>query len=326
MNNKIISLSSQIKKPQGYKDMIMNKENDDSNSSKELSLSPSSSSHSEMNNNSYQEDTIQTMYEKEEKKNSITPKQMFFRNIDMLISHLSKEESDEEIEEVDDYNNELYKEKKELQEEIRKLKVKNEELNNKINNAKMNGTNGFTSTQNNYKDYLLKKLNEYSKENIKLKTELNSKANAKSIIQFYLKSQIKKFETVLKEIKNNENNNEDKERPQTKQYMSSHNDNNEEKVNSKVFFDDKWLIQDFSQDDEESSNLEIEDLNTNNNNVNNGLNIVNKAKKVVTKTHFVKNSKINNGLSNGGKSKSKTNFNCSSLIQKSKSNRNKNYK
>ena len=36
MNNKIISLSSQIKKPQGYKDMIMNKENDDSNSSKEL--------------------------------------------------------------------------------------------------------------------------------------------------------------------------------------------------------------------------------------------------------------------------------------------------
>ena len=103
--------------------MIMNKENDDSNSSKELSLSPSSSSHSEMNNNSYQEDTIQTMYEKEEKKISITPKQMFFRNIDMLISHLSKEESDEEIEEVDDYNNELYKEKKELQEEIRKLKV-----------------------------------------------------------------------------------------------------------------------------------------------------------------------------------------------------------
>ena len=322
MNNKKISLSSHVKKPQGYKAMLISKENDDSNSSKELSLSPSSSSHSEMNNNSYQEDTIQTMYEKEEKKINITPKEMFFRNIDMLISHLSKEESDEEIEEVDDYNNELYKEKKELQEEIRKLKVKNDELNNKINNAKMNG---FTSTQSNYKDYLQKKLNEYSKENIKLKTELNSKANAKSKIQFYLKSQIKKFETVLKEIKNNEHNNEDKERPQTKQYMSSHNDNNEEKTNSKVFFDDKWLIQDFSKDEEESSNLEIEDLSTNNNhNVNNG--IVTKAKKVVTKTNFVKNSKINTGLFNGGKSKSKPNFNCSSLIQKSKSNRNKNYK
>ena len=322
MNNKKISLSSHVKKPQGYKAMLISKENDDSNSSKELSLSPSSSSHSEMNNNSYQEDTIQTMYEKEEKKINITPKEMFFRNIDMLISHLSKEESDEDIEEVDDYNNELYKEKKELQEEIRKLKVKNDELNNKINNAKMNG---FTSTQSNYKDYLQKKLNEYSKENIKLKTELNSKANAKSKIQFYLKSQIKKFETVLKEIKNNEHNNEDKERPQTKQYMSSHNDNNEEKTNSKVFFDDKWLIQDFSKDEEESSNLEIEDLSTNNNhNVNNG--IVTKAKKVVTKTNFVKNSKINTGLFNGGKSKSKPNFNCSSLIQKSKSNRNKNYK
>lgn len=322
MNNKKISLSSHVKKPQGYKAMLISKENDDSNSSKELSLSPSSSSHSEMNNNSYQEDTIQTMYEKEEKKINITPKEMFFRNIDMLISHLSKEESDEDIEEVDDYNNELYKEKKELQEEIRKLKVKNDELNNKINNAKMNG---FTSTQSNYKDYLQKKLNEYSKENIKLKTELNSKANAKSKIQFLLKSQIKKFETVLKEIKNNEHNNEDKERPQTKQYMSSHNDNNEEKINSKVFFDDKWLIQDFSKDEEESSNLEIEDLSTNNNhNVNNG--IVTKAKKVVTKTNFVKNSKINTGLFNGGKSKSKPNFNCSSLIQKSKSNRNKNYK
>ena len=322
MNNKKISLSSHVKKPQGYKAMLISKENDDSNSSKELSLSPSSSSHSEMNNNSYQEDTIQTMYEKEEKKINITPKEMFFRNIDMLISHLSKEESDEEIEEVDDYNNELYKEKKELQEEIRKLKVKNDELNNKINNAKMNG---FTSTQSNYKDYLQKKLNEYSKENIKLKTELNSKANAKSKIQFLLKSQIKKFETVLKEIKNNEHNNEDKERPQTKQYMSSHNDNNEEKTNSKVFFDDKWLIQDFSKDEEESSNLEIEDLSTNNNhNVNNG--IVTKAKKVVTKTNFVKNSKINTGLFNGGKSKSKPNFNCSSLIQKSKSNRNKNNK
>ena len=322
MNNKKISLSSHVKKPQGYKAMLISKENDDSNSSKELSLSPSSSSHSEMNNNSYQEDTIQTMYEKEEKKINITPKEMFFRNIDMLISHLSKEESDEDIEEVDDYNNELYKEKKELQEEIRKLKVKNDELNNKINNAKMNG---FTSTQSNYKDYLQKKLNEYSKENIKLKTELNSKANAKSKIQFLLKSQIKKFETVLKEIKNNEHNNEDKERPQTKQYMSSHNDNNEEKTNSKVFFDDKWLIQDFSKDEEESSNLEIEDLSTNNNhNVNNG--IVTKAKKVVTKTNFVKNSKINTGLFNGGKSKSKPNFNCSSLIQKSKSNRNKNNK
>ena len=199
--NKNIRVSSQLKKVQKYQSSINrpynNKERNvnelNDNLSNEYSIS-SSPSISDNQNQSYQEDTIQAMNEKEIETN---PKKLLLQNLDMLINHLSEKEDAKNNYESDNYfldQGNLYKEKKELQNQIEELKIANNELAEKINNISDKDSLDIKK----YKIYLKGKIKQFSKENIKLKNELNLKASAKTKIQYYIKSQIKNFEKVLK--------------------------------------------------------------------------------------------------------------------------------
>ena len=139
--NKNIRVSSQLKKAQKYQSSINrpynNKERNvnelNDNLSNEYSIS-SSPSISDNQNQSYQEDTIQAMNEKEIETN---PKKLLLQNLDMLINHLSEKEDAKNNYESDNYfldQGNLYKEKKELQNQIEELKIANNELAEKINN------------------------------------------------------------------------------------------------------------------------------------------------------------------------------------------------
>lgn len=347
--NKNISVSSQLKKVQKYQSSINrpynNKErkaselNDNSSNDYSISYSPSIS---DKQNNSYQEDTIQAMNDKEIETN---PKKLLLQNLDMLINHLSEKEEAKNNYESDNYEptqDDLFKEKKELQNQIEELKIANNELIEKINN--MSDKDSLDVKK--YKIYLKGKIKQFSKENIKLKSELNLKASAKTKIQYYIKSQIKNFEKVLKEI-NHSSGGEGKQKKRSKHFTSS-NDNNDHtnKHNSKVIFEDGWSIPNFSSSqyqngEEENYNFEdTEGMNNINSNNSNGMtfggrakNVNNNGNKIIHKEFqtFLKSTRSNNSTQVNHSAKVKPRIGgmkgfSSSMNQKSKTNRSKQFK
>ena len=347
--NKNIRVSSLLKKVQKYQSSInrpynnnkerkVNELNDNLSNEYLISSSPSISDNQ---NQSYQEDTIQAMNEKEIETN---PKKLLLQNLDMLINHLSEKEDAKNNYESDNYvldQSNLYKEKKELQNQIEELKIANNELAEKINNI----SDKDSLDVKKYKIYLKGKIKQFSKENIKLKNELNSKASAKTKIQYYIKSQIKNFEKVLREI--NHSVGEGKQQKKRSKHFTSSNEKNEDtsnKHNSKVVFEDGWSIPNFSSSqyqNGEDENYNFEDTENNiNSNVNNGMTFGSRSKKVNNTGNkiihkefqtFLKSTRSNNSTQVNHSAKVKPSFGGtkgfnSSINQKAKTNRSKQFK
>lgn len=155
------------------------------------------------------QNTVQTMFEKDEEppKNSAD---LFLQNINILLEHLSTPSQDSYSDSKEEIINtvNLMKEKESLIYSLKTIQKKNKELEYQLQMSNGSFSKSENSSSNNQVEKIVKSLEarykKYTEENKRLKIELMQRqTSSKYKVQKLLQNQIKEYEKVLMEIKEN---------------------------------------------------------------------------------------------------------------------------